>query len=112
MQQYDKLLQKMDADSISKMFTPNGQLADIATGRDSIKRFLSSFENIQVLAVSSTTTSIELNNDTALQKGMYYQTAVMNQTDTAKLKGEYTTSWQWIPDEGWRIRKITTKPMQ
>jgi hypothetical protein len=112
MQQYDKLLQKMDADSISKMFTQNGQLGDIASGRDSIKRFLSSFENVKVLAVSSSTASIELNSDTALQKGMYYQTAVINQTDTARLKGEYTTSWQWVPGEGWRIRKITTKPIR
>jgi len=37
-------LQKTDADSIAYMFTPDGELGNVAKGRDSIRHFLSSFK--------------------------------------------------------------------
>lgn len=110
MQQYERLLQKMDADSISKMFTPSGWLGSIAHGRDSIKQFLLTFTNVKVLSASSTTDSIELKGLSATQNGMYYQTAVVDQKDTARLKGTYTVKWEWLPAEGWRIARITNNP--
>ncbi|HYM92825.1 MAG TPA: hypothetical protein VET23_01705, partial [Chitinophagaceae bacterium] len=54
MQNYDHLILHSDADSISLLYTPDGNLGGIAIGRDSIKRFLSSFKNVKVLSQTST----------------------------------------------------------
>ena len=110
MQQYDHYILKLDADSIALLFTPNGNLGNIAIGRDSIRKFLSSFKNVQVLAQSSTTASIKINKDTAIQKGNYRQTDVVGGKDTIKVKGEYSATWLWIPKEGWHIQQMATKP--
>jgi ketosteroid isomerase-like protein len=112
MQKYNSLIQAMDADGISKMFTPDGKLGDVAQGRDSIKKFLSSFVNSKVLSQRSNTKSIELKADSATQKGMYFQDAVINGKDTLHLKGNYTINWKWLDGEGWKIKKVTTEAIQ
>ena len=109
MQQYDHLIQKMDDDSIALLFAPDGDLGNMAHGRDSIKKFLSSFKNVTVLLQSSSTASIKIDKDTAVQKGSYLQTDVMNGNDTMKVKGDYTAIWQWLPKDGWHIKQMTTK---
>lgn len=110
MKHYDRLLQKLDADSISLLYTPNGNLGNIAIGRDSIRKFLSSFKNIRVLSQISTTISIEIVHDTAIQKGNYAQTDIVSEKDTLKVKGEYTAKWEWLGKQGWHIKQMTTKP--
>lgn len=112
MHQYDAVLQSMDADGVSKMFTPNGKLGEAAQGREAIKKFLSGFTNVKVLSQSSTTKSIELKGNSAIQTGMYFQNDVVNGNDTAYLKGTYTAQWKYLPNEGWKIEKIITKPIQ
>ena len=110
MQHYDHLILKLDADSIALLFTPDGNLGNIAMGRDSIRRFLASFKNVQVLSQSSNTASIKINKDTAIQKGSYQQTDVIAGKDTVKVKGTYTATWLWLSKEGWYIKQMTTKP--
>lgn len=110
MQQYNHLIKKMDADSIALLYTPDGDLGGIAHGRDSIKKFLSSFKNVTVLSQSSTTKSIYIHGDTSVQKGTYQQVALMPANDTVKVKGEYTATWQWIAHDGWHIKRMYTKP--
>jgi hypothetical protein len=110
MKQYDHLIQKMDADSIALLYAPDGRLGNMAVGRDSIKKFLSSFKNVEVLSQASTTKFISLINDTAIQKGTYQQTDVLSKEDTVIVKGEYTARWEWLKDEGWHIKSMETKP--
>ena len=110
MQHYNYLILKLDADSIALLFTPDGKLGNMAHGRDSIKKFLSSFKNIEVLSQTSSTTSITINKDTAVQKGSYQQTDVIAGKDTVKVKGDYTATWQWLPKQGWHIKQMETKP--
>ena len=110
MKQYDHLIQKLDADSIALLYTPDGMLGDITRGRDSIRKFLSSFKNIQVLSQVSTTTSIEINHDTAIQKGNYRQTDVISEKDTVRIKGEFTAKWVLLKNQGWHIKRMDTKP--
>ena len=112
MKNYDQLILKLDADSISILFTADGNLGNVAKGRDSIKKFLASFKNIRVLSQFSTTDSIHIVGDTAVQKGKYSQTDLLSEKDTVKLKGEYTTRWEWIANEGWRIKKMETNPVK
>ena len=110
MLRYDQLIQKMDADSIALLYAPDGDLGDIAHGRDSIRKFLSTFTNVRVLSTSSTSDSIVFSSDTAVQTGKYTQVAVIQGKDTARLKGSYTAKWVWLPAEGWRLKKMITLP--
>lgn len=110
MKYYDHLILKLDADSISMLYTPDGNLGDIAMGRDSIKRFLSSFKNVRVLSQVSATRSIDIIRDTAIQNGTYTQTDIVSGKDTIKVRGEYTTRWEWIRKDGWHIKRMTTRP--
>ncbi len=112
MQRYNHLILQLDADSIALLFTPNGNLGDIAVGRDSIKKFLSSFKDIKVLSQNSSTTSIIIKGDSAIQKGLYQQSDIIAKKDTMYVKGEYTALWQWLPQQGWRIKKMVTKPIK
>ena len=109
MKYYDHLLQKLDADSIALLYTPDGNLGDIAKGRDSIRKFLSSFKNVRVLSQRSITASIEITHDTAIQKGNYAQTDIVSEKDTVKVKGEYTARWEWLRKQGWHIKRMTTR---
>jgi len=111
MQRYDHLILKLDADSIAMLYTSDGNLGDIAVGRDSIRKFLSSFKNVRVLSQASVTDSINIIRDTALQKGSYVQTDVVASKDTVTVKGTYFVRWQWINNEGWRIKQMTTRPL-
>lgn len=107
---YDRLIKNMDADSIALLYTTDGDLGTVAHGRDSIRKFLSSFKNVRVLSVASTSNTIEINRDTALQAGRYRQVALINNRDTAKLKGGFNARWIWIRGEGWRIKRMETQP--
>ena len=112
MKYYDHLIEKLDADSIALLYTPQGRLGTLAVGRDSIRKFLFSFKNVKVLSQKSTTTSIKLYSDSAIQKGNYIQTDILSEKDTIVVKGEYTAHWLWIKKEGWRINFMETKPIK
>jgi len=105
---YDRLIKKMDADSIALMYTTDGDLGIIAHGRDSIKRFLSTFTNVRVLSASSSSENIEIKEDTAMQSGRYDQVALVNNSDTVHPTGSYEAKWIWIKNEGWKIKRMTT----
>lgn len=109
MKYYDNLILKLDADSISMLYKPGGNLGDIAIGCDSIKKFLSSFKNVRVLSQSSITKSLNIIRDTAIQKGTYTQTGLVSGKDTIKVKGEYTARWEWFRKKGLHIKRMTTK---
>jgi ketosteroid isomerase-like protein len=106
---YDRLLQKMDGDSIALLYTVDGDLGTMAHGRDSIRAFLATFKNVRVLAVTSSTDTLEINRDTAYQIGVYSQDALINGRDTVHLKGIYHAKWIWNQEEGWRLKTMLTK---
>jgi ketosteroid isomerase-like protein len=107
---YDSLIKKTDADSIAWMFTADGWLGEIAHGRDSIRSFLRTFKNVRVLEVGSATKNITLTGDTARQAGSYTQTALVNGKDTAHVRGKFEAEWVWSEKEGWKIRRMATRP--
>ena len=112
MKQYNHLIQKLDADSIALLYAPDGNLGNIAHGRDSIRNFLLTFKNLKVLSQTSTTEFLKVNRDTSLQKGTYHQIVVVAAKDTVNVKGEYTALWVWIPKSGWHIKRMETKPIK
>jgi hypothetical protein len=105
---YDRLIKKVDADSIALLYAPEGDLGNMAHGRDSIRKFLSLFKNISVLYVASIPDTTRISGDTAFQTGHYKQIAVENNKDTFNLKGTFEVRWIWIKGEGWRIQKMNT----
>ena len=111
MNQYDHLIQKMDADSIALLFTPDGNLGDIAKGQDSIRKFLASFKNVKVISTKSITKTIELSGDSSIQKGTYQQVDIIDGKDTVRVKGEFTAKWLWLSEIGWRIKSMKTKSL-
>ena len=110
MKHYDQLIKTVNADSMAMLYTPDGNLGNIAYGQDSIRRFLARFKDVKVLSMASTTTSIEMKGDSSIQKGTYRQVAVLPKQDTVHVKGEYTANWQWEAANGWRIKRMLTKP--
>ena len=110
MQQYDRLIQEMDADSIALLYAADGDLGGIARGRDSIRRFLSSFKNVKVWEASSSTDSLLMDHDSAILSGHYRQTGVIDGKDTFHVKGTYHANWIRVEGEGWRIKAMSTRP--
>lgn len=110
MQHLDRLTMKTDSDSIALLYTPDGNLGNIAMGRDSIRKFLARFKNVKVLSQLTTTKSIEVNKDTAVQKGEYHQSDIINGKDTVHVKGEFTATWVWM-NKQWLIKEMQTKPI-
>lgn len=110
MKNYDHLIMSMNADSIAAIYTPDGELGKIARGRDSIRNFLNTFKNFRVLSQSSETNSISLDQDSALQKGIYRQTVVIPSKDTVTVQGNFTALWIWSVNNGWLIRRMETQP--
>ena len=112
MQRYDRFIKAVNADSIALLYTPDGDLGNVAHGQDSIRRFLATFKNVTVLSMASTTDSIAIQGDSSIQTGTYRQVAVLSEKDTVHVKGTYRANWQWTPEHGWRIKRMITKPTQ
>ena len=111
MNQYNRYILSMNTDSIASIFTPDGDLGDVAHGRDSIKRFLYRFKEFRVLSQRSVTGTITVSGDSAQQKGMYWQTTIVPPNDTVHVKGNFTTQWIWFAGSGWKIKRIDTQPL-
>ncbi|MEO7210332.1 MAG: nuclear transport factor 2 family protein [Chitinophagaceae bacterium] len=109
MHTYNEKIKSMDVEAISLIFTPDGHLGEMATGRDSIKAFLSSFKNVQVLTQNSTTDSIKIIKDTAIQTGTYMQSDIINRKDTLHVSGTFTARWEWVKGSGWLLEKMNTE---
>ena len=37
-------------------------------------------------------------------------TDVIAEKDTVQVKGTYTATWLWLPENGWHIKQMTTRP--
>ncbi len=112
MNQYDHYIQTMDVDSIALLYTPDGDLGQMAHGRDSIRKFLDKFKSYKVLSQTSTTESINDMTDSTIQKGLYHQTVIAPVNDTVTVKGEYTATWVWLQKSGWHLKRMETKPIK
>jgi Domain of unknown function (DUF4440) len=112
MKTYDRLILGMNADSISMIYAPDGELGTMARGRDSIRNFLNAFKNFRVLSQSSETINIAIDKDSAFQTGTYRQTVIIPSRDTVSVKGNFTALWIWTRTSGWLIGRMETKPVK
>ena len=112
MKKYDALILQLDAAGIAHMFTEHGRLGNMATGQDSIRKFLSAFKGISVLTQSSVTDSIILKDNKAVQQGHFRQSDIISGKDTVLVKGTFTAHWIWAGKNGWRLESMETLPLQ
>ena len=110
MQKYNRYILEMDVDSIALLYAPDGELGKMATGRDSIRRFLEKFKMYKVLSQISNTNLINISKDTALQSGLYIQKVIVPPNDTVTVKGLFLTKWIWMDPTGWHIQRMETQP--
>jgi hypothetical protein len=110
MKKYDDLILRMDVDSIAMMYVWDGDLGNIAHGRDSIRNFLIRFKSFKVLYQSSVSDSFIVYDDTAVLKGSYRQKTIVPPNDTISVNGRYDSKWIWLAGSGWHIKAMQTKP--
>jgi hypothetical protein len=115
MKNYDRLILKTDADSIALLYTVDGQLGDVARGRDSIRKFLYKFRDFKVLVQTSTIDTVQITRDTGYLAGSYFQRVIVpNQAagDTVSVKGNFQSTWIKVEGYGWLIKKMQTQPLK
>jgi hypothetical protein len=110
MKKYDSLILKMDVDSIAMLYTPDGNLGNIAQGRDSIRNFLNRFRSFKVLYQESAADTFSFHDGTAMLKGVYHQKTIIPPNDTVSVTGRYDSKWIWIAGSGWHIKSMETTP--
>src|SRR5215831_6318466 len=116
MKQYDHLTFRMAADSLADTYTPDGELGSkgmkTQVGRDSIRKFLKSFDPASIKLISNWTkaTTINFKGDTAIVEGTYEQKAKLGQGDTGIYKGTFTAKWMKGDQNKWLIKKMYTVP--
>jgi hypothetical protein len=108
MRKYDRYILQVNADSIASCFAPDGRLGKLA-GRDSIRAFLKTFNDVKVLEQGSTSKTIVMDGDNAKQEGHYRQKAIV-EGDTIVGTGKYTASWVWDEQAGWLLKNMETFP--
>src|SRR6185295_817889 len=118
MKQYDRLTFRMAADSLADTYTPDGELGGkgmkTQMGRDSIRKFLKSFDPKSITLISNWTkaSSVVFKGDTAIVEGTYEQKAKLAQGDTGTYTGTFTAKWMKGESNKWLIRKMYTVPTQ
>jgi hypothetical protein len=112
MKTYDRFILSMNTDSITLLYTADGELGKMAKGRDSIRNFLNRFKDFKVLSQNSETNKISIDQDSAIQTGNYRQTVIIPSKDTVSVKGSFTALWIWNPTKGWQIRRMETVPLK
>ena len=110
MAKYDRLLESMNTDSIADLYAENGHLGNVATGRDAINRFLKTFSTYRVILNNSTTDSIKMFGDSAVQVGKYTQVTILPDRDTVHLAGHFQAIWKLAGLNGWKIYRMETTP--
>jgi hypothetical protein len=113
MNNYDRLILKTNGDSIALLYTIDGDLGNMAHGRDSIRKFLYRYKDFKVLEQVSTIDLIRVFLDTGFITGSYRQKVIVpnnNARDTVSVKGNFQSTWIMVPDFGWQIKKMETQP--
>lgn len=107
---YDDFILHTNPDSIATLYAPDGNLGDMAIGRDSIRKFLLKFSGIKVLSVHTQSKSLNIEDKIAYQTGEYYQKAILPKGDTIQVKGRIDIQWIQLKPGFWYIQKMKTLP--
>lgn len=114
LEQYDRKILSMNADTISSMFTEDGTLGQeggaSVSGRKNIKEYFIGFEgNVSILRNESVSESSESKGDTVYQKGTYQQKVVLR-ADTLEASGKFNAVWVKSENDGYLLSSMLTAP--
>ena len=117
MAQYDQLTLQMNGDALADTYLTNGVLSgkgmEKFVGRDSIRKFLKSFNTADIHLISNSTKaqSITFSGDTAIAKGNYEQKAKLVQGDTGVYTGTFIAKWL-KENNRWLLANMYTVPVK
>jgi ketosteroid isomerase-like protein len=103
-----------NADSVSSMFAPTGEL--LPNGRDAIKgpaamrAFLLSFGKVTVDSEAMPVTSSLVSGDHAVLWGTYYQKVTLADGKILRPSGRYVIEWVRDSMGTWQIQRAMTQP--
>jgi ketosteroid isomerase-like protein len=103
-----------NADSVSSMFAPTGEL--LPNGRDAIKgpaamrAFLLSFGKVTVDSEAMPVTSSLVSGDHAVLWGTYYQKVTLSDGKILRPSGRYVIEWVRDSMGTWQIQRAMTQP--
>lgn len=115
MSDYDQLTLQMNGDALADTYLTNGILSGKGmkrfVGRDSIRKFLKSFNPADIHLISNSTKaqSIIFSKDTAIVNGSYEQKAKLASGDTGVYTGTFTAKWL-KENNRWLIANMYTVP--
>jgi len=118
MRRYEKLVLSMDAEGISAMFTPDGEIVDagktVARTPASIRAFLGSFDGkVRVEENVNSIESVTVTGVAALLTGTYQQKAlILADKSEIRVQGKFEVEWSRQPDGRWLIRRMSTRSAQ
>jgi ketosteroid isomerase-like protein len=117
MAQYDQLTFQMNGDALADSYLTNGILSGKGMGRfigrDSIRKFLKSFNTSDIHLISNSTSvkSITFSGDTAIVNGNYEQKAKLAEGDTGVYTGTFTAKWL-KENNRWLLASMYTVPVK
>jgi ketosteroid isomerase-like protein len=118
MRRYEKLVLSMDAEGISAMFTPDGEIVDagktVARTPASIRAFLGSFDGkVRVEENVNSIESVTVRGAAAILTGAYQQKAlILADKLEIQVQGKFEVEWSRQPDGRWLIRRMSTRSAQ
>ncbi len=116
MKQYDRLTFRMAGDSLADTYMPGGELGGKGmktyVGRDSIRKFLKSFDPASIKLISNETkvASVVFIGDTAIAEGTFEKKAKLALGYTGIYLSTFTAQWMKGEQGRWLIRKMYTVP--
>lgn len=111
---YDSTFRTQDPAGIAAWFLPNGEMGSVGhppvVGPDSIAATLRRFAAYRLLASRLAPQTVRNTADSAWIEGRYWQRVRIPAGDTVVAEGTFTMTWAWVPDVGWRLRRLITDP--
>ncbi len=115
LQNYARLQKAVDAAGLAASYTADGELLgpgmDALKGPAAIKKFLASFADVKMQAMSMTSEHTDVWGNDALQWGTYAQTVVLpDKKEPQEFHGRFVVQWAKQPDGRWLIKRLLTQP--
>jgi len=104
---YDRVLVKRNADSITMLFTPDGNFGKGAHGKKELREVFDYISSAhRILYHHSTSDTITISGNTSIQKGTFNEVIIHPENDTSNDGGKYIANWVWLPKQGWLIKRM------
>jgi ketosteroid isomerase-like protein len=110
---YASLLQAMDADGLSRMYSPDGvweRQNGPVEGREAIRQALANTNGVQVQAVEMTTSYMSYNGPAIVQTGDFSQTVKLPNGKVVTATGRFEATWIRSASGEWWIKRMVTRP--